>query len=206
MAAAGWRFLVARLARTQPKVSYVCRGSTLLRGSLRLQTVALKRARVLVLVRFINCLVSTYCRQSWGLVKRKKPKDVSVWMNVDSATWGRRRHFHRVFNLAALWEIKGPSDVLPVPLKMHRAPLLICFLLPFSLCAFEVVNLSCLTHKCVCVCAACPPVLIIQKNRGSTKGPLPVVLVPMQHNAGEQEQQTPATVTWIYLPSPPWPH
>lgn len=71
-----------------------------------------------------------------------------------------------------------------------------------------MVNLSCLTHKCVCVrpvlqCTGV--VLIIRKNRGSTKGPLPDVLVPMQHNAGEQEQQTPATVTWIYLPPPPDP-
>lgn len=31
---------------------------------------------------------------------------------------------------------------------------------------------------------------------------LPVVLVPMQHNAGEQEKQPSATVTWIYLTSP----
>lgn len=71
----------------------------------------------------INSFVSIYC---W----RKSQK-----MNADIAMEGVWRRFHRVFNLAELWEIKGPSDVLPVPLKMHRASLLICLLLPFSLCA-----------------------------------------------------------------------
>lgn len=191
------------------KVSYVCRGPTLLGGSLHLQTVALKRARVLVLVRFIKCLVSTYCRQSWGLVKKQSQKT-----NVDSATWGTRRHFHRVFNLAALWEIKGPSDVLPVPLKMHRAPLLICFLLPFSLCTHRSLwsgeSLVPNALMCVCACGLCSsaPTLFwsYRKIEDQQKGHFLSSWFPcstMQVNKSSRLQlQLPGSTSH----PPPWPH
>lgn len=54
----------------------------------------------------------------------------ATWYRHSRAMWC---HFLRVFNLAGLWEIKGPSDVLPLPLKKRPCapsnlpPPAICF-------------------------------------------------------------------------------
>lgn len=155
MAAAGWKFLVVHLAHTHTrriKVSYldtteaffvassekkkwaqhVWRGYTLLEDISRSSSHRFGSVWGLFF-KFIVSFISIYCQGScgyWNIFMKQSQK-----MSADIAMWGVWRHFHRVFNLAGLWEIKGPSDVLPVPLKMRRAPLLICLLLPFSLCA-----------------------------------------------------------------------